>query len=403
MQEDLNVKYHRQDTDYYCGAACAHMILNHIGASNLQDQDTLYADNHAHSTIEPSWYTAPDGLLWTLIHYRPMAFTNNFKLFELDSEDAISRKIIWTIHNYRVPAAALVFAGQHWIVVRGYEADNAPQSPNDTSYLITSLIVNNPWTPMLDSQTTVTPPPPPHNTIDACGSGGVYGTNDEHIAYSTWQSTYMQGVIFGSHWLGKYVVICDPEPEATVRGVSQPHPAQEGQRLLSSRRVASFAEKGLRQYRLYDKPSWSNALSKTTPGKPLLVQRLDRPDSFYYNIPMQASQQRAPVMVSVNAHSGAYRQSMLLSDGGKSQTFQPLDKKTLLNKVADRRIEFEDKRGFLLLRKESLNVHPTLVWKPCRESQSPFYPFHLLTTAMDRIYIRIDGAVFTQLHEEPGL
>ena len=51
IQQDLAVKYHQQDTDYYCGAACAQMVLDSIGAGTL-NQDDLYADNHSHSIIE---------------------------------------------------------------------------------------------------------------------------------------------------------------------------------------------------------------------------------------------------------------------------------------------------------------------------------------------------------------
>lgn len=59
--ENLAVSYHQQDTDYYCGAACAQMVLDSLGAG-LLDQNQLYNDNHSHSTTEAGWATAPDGL-----------------------------------------------------------------------------------------------------------------------------------------------------------------------------------------------------------------------------------------------------------------------------------------------------------------------------------------------------
>jgi hypothetical protein len=108
VHEDLTVQYHQQDTDYYCGAACAQMVLETIGAG-LLDQVGLYADNHSHSTIEPSWYTGPDGLTWTMNDRRPPAFGNPFVLFTLANEDSISRKIAWTIHHYQVAPVALVY------------------------------------------------------------------------------------------------------------------------------------------------------------------------------------------------------------------------------------------------------------------------------------------------------
>ena len=164
VHEDLAVQYHQQDTNYYCGAACAQMVLAEIGAG-LLDQDDLYADNHSHSTTEGGWYTAPDGLTWTLNDRRPPSFNNSFVLFALANEDLTSRKICWTIHHYNVAPVAMVYGWAHWIVVRGYEASAPPASSGDNTYSITAFDVNNPWPP-----TPMPGPPPPHTAADVCGS-----------------------------------------------------------------------------------------------------------------------------------------------------------------------------------------------------------------------------------------
>jgi len=189
VHNHLTVQYHQQDTDYYCGAACAQMVLAQIGAG-LLDQDGLYADNHSHSVAEGGWYTAPDGLTWTLNDRDPG--THYFVDFALTSEDLISRKLCWTIEHYDVAPVALVFGSAHWIVIRGYEASAAPTSSGDNSYSIIAFDVNNPWPP-----TPAPGPPPPHTISDVCGSGGDRGVADEHITYSTWQSDYMTGVCGG--------------------------------------------------------------------------------------------------------------------------------------------------------------------------------------------------------------
>jgi hypothetical protein len=110
---DLVVPYHQQDTDYYCGAACAQMVLGSLGLG-LLSQDTLYNDNHTHSTLESGWATAPDGLHWTLTNYSqglPHAIPSNpgetvnwttLAYHMATSEDAISRKICWTIEHYTI-------------------------------------------------------------------------------------------------------------------------------------------------------------------------------------------------------------------------------------------------------------------------------------------------------------
>ena len=52
---NLPIEYHQQDKGnradgkYYCGPACAQMVLNHMGAGLLL-QDDLYNDCHSHNS-----------------------------------------------------------------------------------------------------------------------------------------------------------------------------------------------------------------------------------------------------------------------------------------------------------------------------------------------------------------
>jgi hypothetical protein len=301
--ELLSVKHHQQDTDYYCGAACAQMVLTTIGAGIL-DQDDLYADNHSHSTADAAvdWYTGPDGLAWTLNDRRPPAFTNSFVLFALTSEDAISRKICWTIHHYQVAPVALVFGWAHWIVVHGYDVSAHPISSGDTGYTINAFDVNNPWPP-----TPAGAAEPPHTGTDGCGTGGDRGIADEHVAYSTdWQDTYMTGVP-GGIWSGKFLAVCDPEPPATTLGPQRPQKRLEGSRLISPASAVARFKDGLESYGLPRRKRWKDALQGTRAGAPLLVRRLDLPDSFYYIVPMQRGGKRTPVLGRVDARYGTYR------------------------------------------------------------------------------------------------
>lgn len=66
----------------------------------------VYNDNHSHSVAEPGWYTAPDGLTWTMNAQQSSKY---FVLDALDSEDAISRMLCWTIHHYQVAPIAMVY------------------------------------------------------------------------------------------------------------------------------------------------------------------------------------------------------------------------------------------------------------------------------------------------------
>src|SRR5258708_32600379 len=97
VHEDLTVSYHQQDTNYYCGAACAQMVLDSIGAG-LLDQDDLYNDNHTHSTTEGGWYSGPDGVTWTLNHRKPGPCGNYFVLCTPTGAASLSRQAVWPVH-----------------------------------------------------------------------------------------------------------------------------------------------------------------------------------------------------------------------------------------------------------------------------------------------------------------
>ena len=43
-------------------------------------------------------------------------------------------------------------------------------------------------------------------------------------------------------------------------------------------------------------------------------------------------------------------------------------------------------------------VYPTLVWRPCQESRSPYYPFHQIAVGGVTIYVGYDGRVYPTLH-----
>jgi hypothetical protein len=395
VTENLAVQHHQQDTDYYCGAACAQMVLETIGAGIL-DQDDLYADNHAHSTLDSgvNWATGPDGLEWTLNDRRPPTFTNHFVLFALASEDAISRKICWTIHHYQVAPVALVYGWAHWIAVRGYSASAAPANYADNSYTITAFDVNNPWPPTPSFYTPASAPPPPHSAADGCGTGGDRGIANEHITYATWQSTYMTGVP-GGYWNGKFVAVCDPEPPPPPGGPRRPNAKRRrGDALVAPCAAAELAVAGLRAYGLYERKDWAQTLGQSRPSPGFLVQRLDRDDSFYSLVPFR-TKRGTTAIASVDARFGDYLQAVLLPR--PRGDFFRLGPEAALKLVAGRRIELGDDAGRLLVRKEALCLYPHLVWRPCRESLSPYYPFYMFTVGRRRLYVRIDGAVFASL------
>lgn len=104
------------------------------------------------------------------------------------------------------------------------------------------------------------------------------------------------------------------------------------------------------------------------------------------------------MLVNVDARYATYQQAVAAPEG-QTHLVPTLGREELLKLVVDRRFELDDRLGRLRVRREALCLYPTLVWKPCRESLSPFWPFHMFTAGSQRLYVRVDGAVFTALHD----
>lgn len=389
VTDDLGTEYHQQDTDYYCGAACAQMILEECGSGHL-GQVGLYNDNHSHSVVDSgvNWATAPDGLTWTLNNRQTGRY---FVLDALATEDAISRMIAWTIHHYRIAPAALVYGWAHWIAVRGYTATATPTNSQDVGYTIQGFDVNNPWPPTPSSAAE-----PPHSTGDGCGSGGNRGVADEYIAYSTWQDDYMTGVP-GGHWSGRFVAVCDPlpPPERHPEKTERPRPRFDGSEILDGGLASELAYAGLKESGLLDRDTWAKALDRTEPGRPQLVQRLDRNDSFYWIVP-QLRGDVASAVVNVDALYGTFREARALASS-ESTALLTMEPKLVEEVILKRIHRLPKRKGELRIRPGIGCISRNWVWKPCDQSLSPYYPFKQVLYGDQRLYVRSDGEVFMQL------
>lgn len=387
VTEDLGTEYHQQDTDYYCGAACAQMVLEECGSGHI-GQVSLYNDNHSHSTTETGWATGPDGLTWTLNNRQSGRYFVNFAL---TTEDAISRKIVWTIHHYKVAPVALVFGWAHWIAIRGFTASDAPASSLDVGYTITGFDVNNPWPPTPSGAAE-----PPHSTGDGCGSGGTRGVADEYISYATWQADYMTGVPAG-HWAGEFIAVCDPEPPPDRHPDRQerPKPRFDGERLLPPEFAVRLAREALKRSGLSERETWAKALDGTEPGEPQLVQRLDRNDSFYWIVP-QMRGGAASAVVNIDARFGEFTQARALA-ASEETALLLLDPRELEERILGRTFELRRKAGQLRIRPEIACISRHWVWRPCDQSLSPYYPFRKVCYGDEHVYVRSDGAMFTRL------
>ena len=175
-----------------------------------------------------------------------------------------------------------------------------------------------------------------------------------------------------------------------------------GTSVIDARIVREDLAGNLKKAGLLSHPVWSKVFDDVRTGEPLLVQRLDRLDSHYWIVPTVDTGGKARAAVGVDAHFGDYQQAMAVRNPDAS-LFAFAEVQKAMEQVIGRRFDLPGGAGRLLVRPQGLSVLPALVWKPCRESLSPFYPFRMITLGAHRLYVRVlDGAVFTTLTNDQG-
>jgi hypothetical protein len=177
----IDVDYHLQNVNSYCGPACAQMILSTVigdlvpddseewwSQCNIDDElkkleigarggDTsLFADPEAlkkylNNTIYQN-VNIPS-IKKVTIGSNPVAVKiRDFRTNKLPYDDNIAREIAWTIFEHKKPVPVLRYivsaSGDkvtHWVVVRGFSADRNPKAVNDKSYSITAFYIYDPF------------------------------------------------------------------------------------------------------------------------------------------------------------------------------------------------------------------------------------------------------------------
>ena len=392
---DLNTPYHQQDTDYYCGAAVAQMILNSIG-SGIIDQNTLYASNHAHSSS--GWYTSPDGLNFTLNAFMPPPPTfNSFFIVERgDTEPEGSSNIIRTLRFFSVATGTLVYGCGHWVSVRGAKTDVDPDGSGGP-YTIEGFYINNPWPPTPSFYNPMSAPPPPHADPDSCGTGGDHGVANEYVDYADWQSTYHTGCDAYGVGHPQFISVCDPRrpPMRPIRLVGRTR-LRDGSRLISPHEAMELAERGVDIHlRREEKCALTPAVQGARPAAADLVQRLDRPDEYYYLVTLHRHG-RPTAMLRGDGLFGTFQGALSLTGEARSTV---ISSEAAIEAALRAPIDLPDGRGRLKIREGSWVIHPHLVWRPCMESRSPYYPFRQISIGALTIYVGYDGRVYTALRD----
>ncbi|MEB3361000.1 MAG: hypothetical protein VKI42_02615 [Synechococcaceae cyanobacterium] len=393
---NTSCRYHAQDTSYYCGAACAMMILHEIGVPYADlDQDDLYTSNHNHNA-QSGWYTDPYGLCYTLNDRRPASFLPRyFVVHKRLTEAEGTRDVAYTLYHFQVSPAVLVYHCQHWNVVRGVQTDVDPTSG---PYVVEGFWLNN---PVWDSSVAA------HDDADTCGSGSSHGVANEFVTYAEWRTNRFNGCAYDdAGGATQWISVCDPEPAKIglprMRSVSY---QSDGKRLISAKQTLELASAALNDYRLQESELGAS-FREGRLGRPVLVQRLDRPNDYYYLTPWEQSD-GIMGFLDVDARFGVFKSARAFSHPERELLIGARSSRGLLEAITRRlnhkTFELPNEQGRFKVFPGTYCIPPVLVWKPCRESWSPHLPFYQIVVGPHVLYVRLDGQVFSQLTTGRGV
>jgi hypothetical protein len=336
------------------GGACAQTL---IGNASL-DQATLSREAYSLGSEEPGWKMAPDALAKLLtVHAK-----RNFVLHPDITADQAMRRCAWSILHDRVAPAVLIWKCRHWALVTGFEADTAPASIDDENWGLRGFYLRNP-----------------------------YGLLDHHIDVRSWKGQYQTGVLHGI-WRTRRAVVCTGAAAiATPELRPEPEPPFIRQDLLDPARVPAAAIAAIRGDRFARHPRWQEAARDTVPGEPMLVTRLNFPADHHFIVPMLRDGHPTLLLI-LDGYDGSYRESAPVDPDHPAS--RAAARAQLDAMLAEGTVALESSSEPVPLWSDTTAVFPSLTWRPCLESLSPYLPFLQVNTGNRQVHIRLDGKVF---------
>jgi hypothetical protein len=164
--------------------------------------------------------------------------------------------------------------------------------------------------------------------------------------------------------------------------------------LLDPARVPGAAVAAIKGDRFARHPRWQEAARDTVPGEPMLVTRLNFPADHHYIVPMLRDG-RPTLLLTIDAYDGSYRESALA--GQDHPASLAAARARLDAMLAEGTVMMEDSREPVPIWRDTTAVFPSLTWRPCLESLSPYLPFLHVNTGNRQLHIRLDGKVFGEI------
>ena len=422
MSKDLGVVWVQQGELYFCGPAVAQMGVACLGAPSppqpptwqerLWDEIQTETNDTRPPTAGPNssgcpsfpeqkceiydnewrcWSTTPDALQRVLDDGQSRAA---YTVTTHDTENGATAELVKAVDN-GVPGMALVYGWKHWVVVDGYVSN----ANGKTTY----VCLRDPFS--------------------------AKTSNVDEVSLHDWKHDYLSFVPAGSY-VDKIVVIGGvmraaavslPAPPRQVRvtgggnaarddAAAAPRedaarddtaaaPREYGFALIPAEKAVGIANEAVK--RLRERPKrWGLALSDAVAERSaLLLERLDRHDDYDYIVTYHTGE-RVTARIRIDARTGRFAHAAGIDRVGASLT-PYVDPAGALERFFGRSLDPQGV-GARVVRRETVGRHPTLVWKPCRQSTSPFLPFYQFSLGDRLVYLRVDGVWFDRLTSGPA-
>jgi hypothetical protein len=371
----IDVKYHSEDTVHYCGAASAMMVLGRIEAGkDLVQQDKLYSSMHNENL--KGWAVAPHALAAGLDNFAPDV-NAHFTVPPTADLPALTKLVVQAVlHPDAIPPIVLLHDCSHYVVVHGLETDVAPLPGND--FAITRILIHDPEIVLGNNAVRK------HEAHDACKPGAR-----TFFTWAGWKqevSRCRKTASFVGIFSNRLASVGRLRPVAAATWSERHRKLDEQDCLLTPDDAIAAALSAACQYMLADK------IADYATGDPQLVQRIDRTDQFYYLVPVSS-----PPTLLGTAQIDAWDGELLSFSSGADVGFRKPDVGKMVQSLVGTRLELRSDLPALRLYDGGFSIAPLLVWRPCRQSSSPYRPFRQIVVGGRVLYLDRDGTIYPSL------
>jgi hypothetical protein len=359
---NLDVPYHPEAIGGFCGAAVAQMWIDYNTGTSVDQWELFYGDPDGPwdgiymNNPEPGWWTSPQGLEVAMNWYVQPTDPATIADYSYDNPYVAVAYQAISIIFYNQPSAALVWDGDHWMLVKGVVLQLNPM-------VIKGFYVHDPY---------------------GFQEGWGFPGPDVFKTVKAWVNAHFTPTIGGEIWHGKWVTV-EYHPEAThptgfVQGFSYTIEIESSRgEPTTFKDVVNEAQRGLSENGLYDSDSFGSRLKGAKATFPIRVQSLSENLNDYYIVPFEKGGKISAAAI-VDAVTGDFLEATC----GFATTADYL---MISNNQAEEIIQ-------KYIGKE-LAGPLELVWMPCSHSWQPYYPFWLgVTVDGDQIFVDMNGVPF---------